>query len=69
MLIVRGYYADVERSGPLFGALFAVKLMVDDPQRKIMTISILEKNVREIGFKISKVTPLTEYSFVLIGEK
>ncbi|MDH3723379.1 MAG: methyltransferase [Desulfobacteraceae bacterium] len=69
VLIVRGYYADVERSGPLFGALFAVKLMVDDPQRKIMTISILEKNVREIGFKISKVTPLTEYSFVLIGEK
>ena len=69
VLIVRGYYADVKRSGPLFGALFAVKLMVDDPQRKIMTISILEKNVREIGFKISKVTPLTEYSFVLIGEK
>jgi hypothetical protein len=34
-----------------------------------MTISILEKNVREIGFKISKVTPLTKYSFVLIGEK
>jgi len=34
-----------------------------------MTISKLEKNVRETGFKIRKVTPLTEYSFVIIGEK
>jgi SAM-dependent methyltransferase len=69
VLIIRGYYADPEKSRPLFGALFAVKQLVDNAQRKIMTISILEKNVREIGFKISKVTPLTEYSFVLIGEK
>jgi len=69
VLIIRGYYADPEKSRPLFGALFAVKLLVDNGQRKIMTISKLEKNVREIGFKISKVTPLTEYSFVLIGEK
>ena len=69
MLIVRGYYADPEKSRPLFGALFAVKLLVDNAQRKIMTISKLEKTVKEIGFKIRKVTPLTEYSFVIIGEK
>jgi SAM-dependent methyltransferase len=69
VLIIRGYYADPEKSRPLFGALFAVKQLVDDAQRKTMTISILEKNVRKIGFKIRKVTPLTEYSFVLIGEK
>jgi len=68
VLIIRGYYADPERSGPLFGALFAVKLMVDDPQRKIMTISMLEKNVEEIGFKNIKVKPLTEYSFVLVAK-
>jgi hypothetical protein len=42
---------------------------VDDAQRKTMTISILEENVREIGFKIIKVTPLTEHSFVLVGRK
>jgi hypothetical protein len=42
---------------------------VDDAQRKIMTISMLEKDVREIGFKIISVTPLTEYSFVLVGRK
>jgi predicted nicotinamide N-methyase len=69
MLIVRGYYADPEKSRPLFGALFAVKLLVDNAQRKIMTISKLEKAVKEIGFKIRKVTPLTEYSFVITGEK
>jgi hypothetical protein len=42
---------------------------VDNAQRKIMTISKLEKAVKEIGFKIRKVTPLTEYSFVITGEK
>lgn len=69
ILIIRGYYADPERSGPLFGALFTVKQMVDDPRRKIMTISMLERNVRETGFEIIRVKPLTEYSFVLIGRK
>lgn len=69
MLIIRGYYADPEKTRPLFGALFAFKDLVDDPQRKIMTISILEKNVRETGFKIIRVNPLTEYSFVLVGKK
>ena len=69
VLIIRGYYADPEKSRPLFGALFAVKELVDDAQKKIMTISMLEKNVREIGFEIIRVTPLTEYSFVLVGKK
>jgi len=69
VLIVRGYYADLERSGPLFGALFAVKLMVDDPQSRIMTISMLEKTVKEIGFENIKVTPLTENSFILTCKK
>lgn len=68
-LIIRGYYADPEKSRSLFGALFAVKELVNDAQRRIMTISMLEKNVREIGFDIIKVTPLTEYSFVLVGKK
>lgn len=69
VLIIRGYYADPEKSRPLFGALFAVKELVDDAQIKIMTISMLEKNVREIGFEIIRATPLTEYSFVLVGRK
>lgn len=69
VLIVRGYYSDLERSDPLFGALFAVKLLVDDPQRKNMSISDLEKNVIESGFEIVNIDPLTEHSFVLIGRK
>jgi predicted nicotinamide N-methyase len=69
VLIIRGYYADPEKSRPLFGALFAVKQLVDNAQGRIMTISMLEENVREIGFRIIKVTPLTEHSFVLVGRK
>lgn len=69
VLVIRGYYADSERSRPLFGALFAVKELVDAPQRKTMTISALEKNVREIGFRAIGVAPLTEFSFVLVGRK
>jgi ribosomal protein RSM22 (predicted rRNA methylase) len=69
VLIIRGYYADPEKSRPLFGALFAVKQLVDDAQTRIMTISMLEKNVRDVGFDIIKLTPLTEYSFVLVGRK
>ena len=69
VLIVRGYYADPERTGPLFGALFAVKLIVGDPQRKVMSIAMLEKTVQELGFTNIKVKPLTEYSFGLIANK
>lgn len=69
VLVVRGYYANPKKPGPLFGALFAVKQMVDAPQRKIMTISMLESNVKDIGFKNIKATPLTEYSFILTCKK
>ncbi|MCP3940590.1 MAG: hypothetical protein GY710_03800 [Desulfobacteraceae bacterium] len=69
VLIVRGYYANPKKSGPLFGALFAVKQMVDDPQRKIMTLSMLKRNVKDVGFENVKATPLTEYSFILTCKK
>lgn len=69
VLIVRGYYANPKKPGPLFGALFAVKQMVDDPQREIMTINMLESNVRDIGFENIKAAPLTEYSFLLTCSK
>jgi predicted nicotinamide N-methyase len=69
LLIIRGYYSDPEKSRPLFGALFVLKQFVDDPGQKIMTISSLEKNVSDIGFTITRVSPLTERSFVLIARK
>jgi len=68
-LIVRGYYARPKAPGPLFGSLFAVKQMVDDPKREIMSLPMLEDNVRDAGFKHIKVRPLTEFSFILTCDK
>jgi predicted nicotinamide N-methyase len=68
-LIIRGYYADPEKSRPLFGALFAFKGLVDNAQRKIMTITNLAEIVQETKFRIIKAAPLTEFSFVVISKK
>lgn len=68
-LIIRGYYSDPENTGPLFGALFSVKLLVGNPRGTILTIKMLEKSIRDAGFKTYKISPLTEYSFIIIGEK
>ena len=69
ILVVRGYYSDPENSKPLFGALFVLNQMVFEPNRRIMTISSLERNVSDIGFTITRTSPLTERSFVLIARK
>lgn len=69
ILIIRGYYADQIKSGPLFGALFTVKHLVDNAERKIMTKSMLEENIKTIGFTIIEARPLTEHSFVLVCRK
>jgi ubiquinone/menaquinone biosynthesis C-methylase UbiE len=69
VLIIRGYYADPLESRPLFGALFAVKQLVDNAQKKIMTKSMLEESIKAIGFTIVKARPLTEHSFVLVCRK
>jgi len=42
---------------------------VDNAQRKIMTISMLKENIKDIGFIVNKVRPLTEHSFVLVCRK
>jgi len=69
ILIVRGYYSDPENSKSLFGALFFLNLLVFNPNRTILTISSLRKNVIERGFTIIKTSPLTERSIVLIAKK
>ncbi|HVP20427.1 MAG TPA: methyltransferase [Anaerolineaceae bacterium] len=69
MLIIRGYYGDPEKSRPLFGALFAFKGLVDNAQRKILTITNLVAIVQETGFRIIKSAPLTEFSYVVISRK
>lgn len=69
ILIIRGYYSDPDNSKPLFGALFVINQLVFDPDRKIMTISSLQKNIRNIGFTVTKISPLTERSFIIIAKK
>ena len=69
MLILRGYYSDPENSKPLFGALFVLNQMVFDPNRRMMTISSLRRNVSDIGFTLTQTSPLTERSFVMIARK
>lgn len=69
ILILRGYYSDPEKPERLFGAMFVLNLLVFDPNRKIMTISSLQKKVSDIGFTITKVSPLTELSWILIAKK
>jgi hypothetical protein len=69
LLIVRGYYASPGGWGPLFGALFAVKLLVDDPRRKTMSIPDVERNVRQAGFAVVDRDRLSEHSYFLVGKK
>jgi predicted nicotinamide N-methyase len=68
LLIIRGYYSDPEKTRPLFGALFVLGQLVFDPDRKILTLSSLHARLKDIGFSVAKMTPLTERSFVIISE-
>lgn len=69
LLVVRGYYSDPDDSKPLFGALFVLNQLVFDPDRTIMTVSSLQQIIRSTGFTITKLSPLTERSFVITAKK
>ena len=69
ILIMRGYYSDPENSKPLFGALFALNMIVFDPNKRVMTITSLKKSLRKIGFTITKISHLTERSFAILAKK
>ena len=69
ILVVRGYYSDPAKSNPLFGALFVLNMLLFDPESKTMTISSLEKQIREVGFTITRVAPLTERSTLIVARK
>jgi ubiquinone/menaquinone biosynthesis C-methylase UbiE len=68
-LIVRGYYFDPQHSNPLFGALFAINQLVIDSDRTIITLPSLKALIEKTGFIITKTSPLTERSFVIIATK
>ena len=69
ILIMRGYYSDPENSKPLFGALFVLNVIVFDPNKRVLTISALEKRLRDIGFTVAITGHLTERSFAIIAKK
>jgi len=68
-LILRGYYSDPENSKPLFGALFVLNVLVFDPNKKVITLSSLEKHLRNIGFNVTDIVHLTERSFAILAKK
>jgi predicted nicotinamide N-methyase len=69
ILIVRGYYSDRTNTGSLFGTLFVLNQLVFDPGRKIVTLTSLQKKISEIGFKITRISPLTELSFIILANR
>jgi hypothetical protein len=69
LVIIRGYYAGPPNGGSLFGALFAVKELLDDPDRKIMDLQALERRVIETGFEIVRMCALSRISTLLIARK
>ena len=68
-LIVRGYYFDPQNSNPLFGALFFINQLVIDSNRPLITLPSLKAIIEKTGFTITKVSPLTERSFIIIATK
>ncbi len=68
-LVVRGYYSDPEGSQPLFGALFAVMLLLSDPNREPITFPGVRGWIEETGFKNVGTFALTERSTCLIAVK
>ena len=69
ILIVRGYYTDPAGVKPLLGALFVLNQLVFDPERKWLTMASLQEKIKDAGFSITKASPLTEHSFIIIAEK
>ena len=69
LLIVRGYYFDPQSSSPLFGALFTINQLVFDSNREIVTLPSLKDIIEKTGYMITKASPLTERSFIIIATK
>lgn len=69
LVIIRGYYADPENTKLLFGALFAVKEIIDEPEQKTMTYTEVEETIADSGFAVIKSEQLAKNSFIIIGKK
>lgn len=68
-LVIRGYYADPERSQALFGSLFALGQLLFDANSEFTSIALIQRWVKKAGFTILKTHALTERSTYIIAEK
>jgi 2-polyprenyl-3-methyl-5-hydroxy-6-metoxy-1,4-benzoquinol methylase len=68
-LIVRGYYSDPGGSESRFGALFVIHLLLSDPSRDPLPVSVLKSWIEQVGFKNLEVFALTERSTCLTAVK
>ena len=68
-LLVRGYFADPEGSQPLFGSLFTLVQLLDDPNRQTISVPLLRRWVEQAGFGNVKTSALTERSSCLIAQR
>lgn len=68
VLLIRGYYSDPGNSNHgnhgnlVFGSLFNIKLLLDDSNREIITVSVLTQWLEQTGFTDIHAFPLTEKS-------
>jgi predicted nicotinamide N-methyase len=68
-LLVRGYYSDPGGTNPVFGSLFNLAQLLDDPKRNIISVALVSQWIRQVGFKNLKSFPLTEKSTCITAIK
>lgn len=70
-LVVRGYYSDAHPDGSqsVFGALFNIHQLLSDPDREVISLSLLSQWIEQTGFTILKQFPLTERSYCLTAKR
>ena len=69
LLIIRGYYYDPENPKSRFSALFMLNMIVFSSGGSILTLESIKKKVAYMGFTVTRVTPLTELSSLILARK
>jgi len=69
ILIIRGYYADPEKSQPVYGSLFALGQLLFVANREVISIPVLHAWIKKAGFKIIASHALTERSTCVLARK
>jgi len=69
LLIIRGYYYDPENPISRFSALFRMNVTVFNPNGSILTLPSMKEKVADMGFTITRVTPLTELSSLILARR